>query len=260
MTARAIDTHAHLNSPRLLRHLDAVLARAREAGVGDIIVIGWDVPMSETAVRLAQTHPHLWATVGLHPGDAREEANPESFRRLRTLATEPCVVAVGETGLDFYRNRTPRPLQLDALRWHLDLAGELGLRVVLHCRSAQDELLEAVAGYRRLRMIWHCFDGTVEHARQAVALGMYLGFGGMITYERSHDMREALAWVPVERLLLETDAPYLSPEPHRSKDNEPANVVVVAEEAARVRGVDTEALIAATAANAATVFELDDGG
>jgi TatD DNase family protein len=260
MTARAIDTHAHLNSPRLLRHLDAVQARAREAGVGDIIVVGWDVPSSETAVRLAKSRPHLWATVGIHPHDALKGAAPESLRRLRELAAESCVVAIGETGLDFYRNLSPRPAQLDALRRQLDLAGELGLRVVLHCRSAQDELLGAVAGYRRLRMIWHCFDGTVEHARQAVALGMYLGFGGMITYERSHKMREALAWVPVERLLLETDAPYLSPEPHRSKDNEPANVIVVAEEAARVRGMDTEALVAATTANAVKVFELEDGG
>lgn len=258
--AQAIDTHAHLNDPRLLRQLEAVLARARAAGVGDIIVIGWDVPMSESAVRLAQTHPQLWATVGIHPHDAWEEANPESFRRLRALAMEPCVVAVGETGLDFYRNLSPRAVQFETLRWHLDLAGELGLRVVLHCRSAQDELLETVASYRRLRMIWHCFDGTVEHARQAVALGMYLSFGGMITYPRSDEMREALAWVPIERLLLETDAPYLSPEPHRSKDNEPANVMVVAEKAAQLRGMDREALIAATTANAVTAFRLENRG
>jgi TatD DNase family protein len=258
--ARAIDTHAHLNNPRLLRRLDAVLARARQAGVGDIIVPGWNTASSETAVRLARTHPDLWATVGVHPHEAMKEAHAESLRRLRELAAEPCVVAIGETGLDFYRDLSPRALQREALRRQLELAGELGLRVVLHCRSAQDELLETVASHRNLRMIWHCFDGTLEHARQGVALGMYLAFGGAVTYKRADALREALAWVPIERLLLETDAPYQSPEPDRSKDNEPANVTVVAERAAQVRGMDPEALVAATAANAMAAFGLDEGG
>ncbi len=252
----AIDTHAHLNDTRLRRRLDDVLARARENGVTDIIDIGWDVEMSELAVQQAQELPGVWATAGIHPHEAQEESTPEHRARLRELARAPRVVAVGETGLDFYRNLSPRPAQYDALHWHLDLARELDLPVMLHCRDAQDELMDVLAGYPGLQGSWHCFDGTAEHAARAVSLGLHLGFGGMITYKKADDLRRALAATPLDRVLLETDAPYLAPEPDRRRDNEPALVVAIGRYAAEVRGEAEETLFAATTENARRLFRL----
>jgi TatD DNase family protein len=251
----AIDTHAHLNDPRLLPQLEPVLARAHAAGLTDIIVVGYDVASSETAVRLAQDHPGLWATVGLHPHDA-EQATPETRRRLRELARSPRVVAIGETGLDFYRDLSPRQAQRDAMRWHLDLAREFDLPVVLHSRETQEELLAIVAEYRDLRLNWHCFDGTPEHAAAAVALGMHLGFGGMITYQKAEDLRRALVQTPLDHMLLETDAPYLAPKPNRRRDNEPDQILPIGDRIATLRGEPPETVFAATTTNARRLFRL----
>jgi TatD DNase family protein len=256
--AQLIDTHCHLNHPRLLRRLDDVLARARGAGVSDAIVVGYDLPSSRAAVDLASLHDGLWASVGIHPHDAKDLTESD-FAEIGRLARSPRVVAIGETGLDFYRDLSPRHAQAEAFERHLDLAVELNLPTIIHCRDAQDAVLETLSARRQGGLIWHCFDGTPAHAERAAALGMMLGFGGRVTYRSAHELRGAAAQALLDRILLETDAPYLSPEPHRSGDNEPANLPLIAEAVAAARGDTPAHLIAAASENAKRVFRIAEG-
>jgi len=257
----AIDTHTHLNHPRLFRQLSGVLARAREAGVGEMIVVGYDLASSERAVELAGQHAGLYAAVGLHPHEAGgvEEA---ALDRVRRLAEGEGVVAIGETGLDFYRDLSPRPAQVEVFRRHLALAAELERPVIIHCREAEETLLEVLSGEGHVRpgSVWHCFDGTAEQAARAVELGLMLGFSGVLTYRRAEALREVAAGVPEDRVLVETDCPYLAPEPKRGRDNEPANLRVIAERLAEVRGVSAGEMIAVTTANARRAFGLREMG
>ncbi len=255
---RLVDTHCHLNHPRLLRRLDDVLARAREAGVSDMIVVGYDLPSSRTAVELASRHHGIWATVGVHPHEAKD-VTEAYFQEMARLARSPGVVAIGETGLDFYRDLSPRPAQVEAFKRHLDLAVEVELPVVIHCREAQEAVLEVVASRHQPGLVWHCFDGTREQAERAVSVGLMLGLGGRLTYPAADEMRQVARQAPADRLLLETDAPYLSPEPRRSRDNEPASVAVIAEAVAAARGETVAQVAAATTENARRAFRLVGG-
>jgi len=251
-----IDTHCHLNHPRLLRRLPDVLARAGAAGVSAMIVVGYDLPSSTKAVELAEKHPELRAAVGVHPHDAADMSQ-DDLSEIRTLARSEAVVAIGETGLDFYRDLSPRAAQEKAFEEHLALAGELRLPLILHCREAQTEVL---ATLRRLAptgpVIWHSFDGTLDHARAALDLDLTLGFNGLLTRRSADALRAVAAWLPADRILLETDCPYLAPEPRRGKDNEPANLPMIAEALAAARRSDPAALAQATTANAARIFSL----
>jgi len=253
----AIDTHTHLNHPRLLRRLDQVLARAREAGVSQMVVVGYDLPSSETAVALARQHPCLYASVGVHPHDAGGVSDG-TLARLRELARGERVVAIGETGLDFYRDLAPREAQTESFRRHLGLAAELGLPAIVHCREAQEALLEILTARKSElpSLIWHCFDGTREQAETALALGAFLGFGGTLTYPRGEEMREVAAAAPEGRILVETDCPYLSPEPTRGRDNEPANLTLIIDRLAAIRRAERATMATATAENARRVFSL----
>ncbi len=253
-----VDTHCHLNHPRLTRRLDDVLARARQAGVQEMIVVGYDLPSSRTAVELAAQHDDVWATVGVHPHDA-SSVNDAALGELRSLAQSPKVVAIGETGLDFYRDLSPRDEQLVAFRLHLDLAADRGLAAVIHCREAQGALLDVLRGRRQMGLVWHCFDGTIEQAARAVELGVSLGFGGTVTRQAADELRMVVKQTPDDRLLLETDAPYLAPRGYRSRDNEPATVALVAEAVARARGQKTAAVAAITTENASRAFGLRGG-
>ena len=254
--ASLIDTHSHLNHPRLLRGLPDVLARARAAGVSAMIVVGYDLPSSRKAVELAESNPDVWAAVGVHPHDAAD-VSQDDLSEIRALARSERVVAIGETGLDFYRDLSPRPAQEKAFEDHLALGAELGLPVIVHCREAEEEVLAALeSDIPRSPVIWHCFDGTLDHARRALDLGLFLGFGGRVTYRNAAHLREAAAVVPADRMLLETDCPYLAPEPKRGRDNEPANLVVIAEALAGARRTDAVTVARTTAANAQRIFSL----
>ena len=252
----AVDTHTHLNHPRLHRRLPEVLERARGAGVVGMVVVGYDMESSRLAVEIAGACPGTWAAVGVHPHDAKT-FDREMMEALRALAANRRVVAVGETGLDFYRDLSPRDRQREAFRRHIGLARELGLPLIVHCRQAQEEVLAIAGEEGSERWVWHCFDGAPEQARRAVELGMWIGFAGTVTYRSSESTRQAAAEVPLERMLLETDCPYLSPEPRRGGDNEPANVSLVAEAIARARGVETEQIIRLCADNARRAFRLE---
>jgi len=255
----AVDSHTHLNHPRLYHRLPEVLDRARRAGVSQMIVVGYDLPSSRSAVELAMAHPGLWAAVGVHPHEAK------SFRRaaseaLRALASNPRVVAIGETGLDFHRDLSPREQQREAFTAHAHLARELSLPLIVHCREAQEEMLAVATEEGEGGWIWHCFEGTAEQARRAVDMGMWIGLAGTVTYRNAQPLRQAVAEMPVERMVVETDSPYLSPAPGRMRDNEPANVLLVAEAIAGIRGVEVDDVIRATTENAKAAFRLEERG
>ena len=234
-----------------------MLARARAAGVAAAIVVGYDLPSSRKAVELAESNSDIWAAVGVHPHDAADMSD-DGLSEIRALARSERVVAIGETGLDFYRDLSPRPAQEKAFTEHLALAGELGLPAIVHCREAQEEVLAALhSATPPSPVIWHCFEGTLDHARRALDLGIFLGFGGRVTYRNAADLRDVAAAVPSDRMLLETDCPYLAPEPKRGRDNEPANLPIIAEAMAAIRGDEGEAFMATTSENALRVFGLN---
>ncbi len=252
---RWTDTHCHLNHPDLLPEWESLLFRAQQSGVHRCILIGYDLPSSERAVQLADQSPALYATVGIHPHDA-VQCTPEALHQLRTLAQHPKVVAIGEIGLDFYRNLSPPDAQYSAVYAQLALAQECNLPIVVHCREAYDELLTVLADYPNLRGVLHCFSGTPEHAERGLALGYYLGIGGVITFKSAESLRTIVQTMPRERLLLETDAPYLAPHPYRGKRNEPAYLPIIAKHVAQLWETDLETLSHQTEQNAESLFQL----
>jgi TatD DNase family protein len=256
MAAELTDTHCHLDDERYETDRAAVVARARAAGVTRLVTVGYDLASSRRAVELAAALPGVYAVVGVHPHDAAG-VPPDYLEELRQLARAPRVVAIGEIGLDFYRDLSPRPVQREVFVAQLYLARELGLPVVIHCREALGEVYailrrEAVG----LSGVMHCFSGSWEEAKRFLALGFYLSIAGPVTFAGARRPVEVARQVPLERLLLETDAPYLTPEPHRGKRNEPAYLVPTAQKVAAIRGICIEELAAATTANAARLFGL----
>lgn len=251
-----IDTHCHFNHAKFSDDLPDCLARAEAADVRQMLVVGFDLASSEQAVALAEAHPHmLFAAVAVHPHDAKHW-NTETENRLRELAQRPVVVAIGEIGLDFHYDFSPRPDQYTAFRAQVALAQEQNLPVVIHCREAYPETLEllAEANVAKVGGVMHCWAGTVAEAEQTVALGLALGFGGTLTFKNAEEVRAAARTVPPDRLLVETDAPYLAPVPHRGHRNEPAYTRLIAEKLAELRGLDYAEIAALTTANARRVF------
>lgn len=250
-----IETHVHLNNDTLERDLPGVLARATTVGVTDFVVVGFDEASSEKAVTLAETDARIWAVVGVHPHDAKHWSEGVA-ERLRTWAAHPRVLAIGEIGLDFYRDLSPRDLQYEAFRAQLALAREVALPVVIHCRDAYDEclaLLETEAA--DIALIIHCFAGERHHAEICWKRGWFMGVDGPITYKKNDTLREIVKATPAELLLLETDAPYLSPEPFRGKfPNEPARLTHIRDTIAALRDTPPDALTAQTSTNARRAF------
>ena len=251
-----VDTHAHLDDRQLIGQVESVLARARSAGVERVITVGADLDSSARAVNLAKRYEGVSAVVGIHPHEA-ESADDEALRLLAGMAKEGCVVGVGETGLDYYRDLSPRGAQRSAFERHLDLAAESGLPVVVHCRDAWDDcmaILERRAG-PGLRGVAHCFTGDAGVANRLAEMGFFISFAGNITYPNAGGLRAVAAGVPVDKALVETDCPYLSPQPRRKvKPNEPAFVVHTAAQLAQVLGLTTEDAAQATTGNACRLF------
>lgn len=255
-----VDTHAHLDDPRLFNDLDAVLTRARLAGVGQVVAIGTTAEDSGIVASIARERRGVFAAVGIHPNHVAE-AEDGDWERVVALFDEPKVVAVGETGLDRYRDNTPFDRQQEAFDRHLALARGRDLPIVIHCReSARDILDQLKRGPRPLRGILHSFTGNWEEAREFLEMGLHLSFAGMLTFgNKSLDaLRDAASRVPLDRLLVETDSPYLSPHPFRGKTNEPGRVALTAETLARLRGLPLATLAEITTGNARTLFRLPD--
>lgn len=253
-----VDTHAHLDFPEFDRDRDDVIRRAHEAGVTTLINVGVDLRSSRASVQLAERFPGLYAAVGIHPHDAKT-ATQSALTELRTLASHPKVVAIGEIGLDFYRDHSPREVQRTLFRQLLELAKELRLPVVIHARDAWEEVLAIVREVmgKRGQGVFHCFPAGVEGARQVLEMGYYVSFTGVVTFKNAR-AAAVLAEVPLDRLLLETDCPFMAPEPHRGKRNEPAYVQLVAQKAAAVLGVPVAQVAQVTTGNARRLFGLPE--
>jgi TatD DNase family protein len=251
------DTHAHLHVPEFADDLDAVLARARAGGVRQMVTVGTDVETSHAAVALAERDADLFASVGVHPHHAGE-AGEADLAELERLARLPKVVAVGETGLDFFRNLSPRDAQERVFHWQLDLARRVAKPVLIHCRDAHAETLGMLgdADIGRTGGIMHCFSGDAAVAARVLELGLLISIAGPVTYPNARALPEVARLVPADRLVVETDCPFLPPQPYRGKRNEPAYVVITARRVAELRGEPLERLAAQTSENARRLFAL----
>jgi TatD DNase family protein len=250
--AQFTDTHAHLTHPDYCGDRDLV-TRAAAAGVGRIITVGFDLATSRAGTEIAASATGIWHAPGVHPHDA-SQVRADTMSELRRLAGLPRAAAIGETGLDFYRNRSPRETQVVAFRLHLDLASELGLPVIVHSRDAHHEALAVWAESTCRVGVMHCFSGDGDVARRALDLGLYLGIAGPITFRNAERLRSVVRTAPRDRILLETDCPYLTPDPYRGKRNEPAYVPLIAQGVAQCWGVTAEEVASITNANAARCF------
>jgi TatD DNase family protein len=247
---KLVDSHCHLDDKQFDPDRDEVIARAREAGVERMMAIGTGngPPDLEAALRLARQHEFIFATVGVHPHDAAK-AVPETFAALEALSAETKVLAIGEIGLDYHYDFSPREVQRDVFILQLNLAGRAGKPIVIHTREAWDDTLLLLREHWSGTGIIHCFSGGLAEARQALDLSFYLSFGGVLTFPKAEALREAARMAPEDRLLVETDAPYLAPVPKRGKRNEPAFIVETARRLAEVRGVTPERIAEVTTAN-----------
>jgi TatD DNase family protein len=260
------DTHAHLDYPDFAGDLSQVLARGEAAGIARIISIGTDLQSSARAVKLAEQYPNVFAAVGWHPSHALE-APPDLRPALRELARHPKVVALGETGMDYYRLPSQKPggtpadyerykvKQADLFRQHLEVAAELGLNCVVHQRDSLEDTLAQLQPFAdRVRGVFHCFANDAATMKRIVALGSLVSFTGILTFKNGQNIRDALDATPLDQFMLETDCPFLAPIPYRGKRCEPAYVKEISEVAAQVKGCSLEELSAATCATAQRFF------
>jgi TatD DNase family protein len=247
---RLVDSHCHLDDKQFAGDREAVIERARAAGVEYLMAIGTgDGPQDpETAIRLADYYPFFYATVGVHPHDAAK-ATPATFDCLRDLLSHPKVLALGEIGLDYHYDFSPRDTQRAVFVRQLELAREAGKPIVIHTREAWADTMQILREHYTGAGIFHCFTGGPAEAQEALDFGFHLSFGGVLTFPKADTVREAARIAPLERLLLETDAPYLAPVPHRGKRNEPAFLVETARKLAQVRGIPVDELAAVTTRN-----------
>jgi TatD DNase family protein len=250
-----IDTHCHLNQEKAFPDPATAIAEAREAGVERLVVVGVDSESSRLALELADAHDEVYAVVGWHPNYAHEY-RPEHLREVEEMLAHPKAVALGEIGLDFHWDFASSEQQHRALADQLDLAASIDMPVVFHCREAYPQLLETLEGRPPRPYLFHCFTGTAEDARRGLALGALFGVDGPITYKSADTLRETIRTLPLDRLVVETDSPYMTPVPHRGKPNRPAWVVHVNQGLADTLEIDEAACAEATSRNARTFFGL----
>ncbi len=252
-----VDAHTHLDMPEFDADRQQVIRRAREAGLVALVTVGTDIAGCRASLALAREHDFIYCSLGVHPHDAASW-NEEVRAELAAMLDDPKAVAVGETGLDYYRNNSPRELQRAAFRAHVQLAAEKHLPVVIHDRDAHAEILEVLRseGVHPAGGVIHCFSGDVDMAAKCLDMGFYISIPGIVTFAKAEQLKEVVRYVPLDRLLAETDAPYLAPVPFRGKRNEPSYVTHTVAEIARLKNIAPEEAAEATARNAFTVFDI----
>lgn len=251
-----IDSHCHLDFEALAEDIDGVLARAEAAGVSGMVTISTLVEKFSTYTAIAERYANVWCSVGTHPHNADKELHVEVDELVR-LSAHPRCVAIGEAGLDYFYDNAPREAQATGLRRHIAAARVTGLPLVIHSRQADEDMaaiLEEETGHGAFPFVLHCFTAGPDLARRALALDGYISFSGIITFKNAEEIRDVAKFVPADRYLVETDAPYLAPIPHRGQSNEPSFVRHTAEKLAEVRGISLEQLGAETTANFARLF------
>jgi TatD DNase family protein len=251
-----IDSHCHLDFEVLANDRAGVLARAAEAGVSGMVTISTFVDKFAGIAAIAEAHDNIWCSVGTHPHNADQELHIQTADLVR-LAAHPKCVAIGEAGLDYFYDNAPREAQAEGFRRHIAAARETGLPLVIHTRAADEDTIAILEGETEkgaFPFVLHCFSAGAELARRGLALGGYVSFSGILTFKNAEEIREVAAFVPADRILVETDAPYLAPVPHRGQSNEPAFVRHTAERLAEVRGVPFETIAEQTTRNFARLF------
>ena len=251
-----IDSHAHIDDARFDADRDSVLERAAAADVELIMNIGADMSSSARSVALAEQYPQIYATVGMHPHDAKE-MQEQDYRQLLRWAEHPKVVAIGEIGLDYHYDLSPRPVQKEVFLRQLDIARQTGKPFVIHEREAHADTFEIIrTAAKGLAGVFHCFSGSIETAREYLKLGFYISVAGPVTFPKSAKTKEVAQFVPLDRLLIETDSPYLTPQAFRGRRTEPAHVRLLAEETAPLRNLSLTELALATSENARRLFKI----
>lgn len=259
-----IDTHCHLDFDTFDPDREAVMQRASEAGIGVVLNPSVDLENTAKVLTLADQFDSLFAAVGIHPNDSSTWTN-ESEAMLKELAQHPKVVAIGEIGLDYYRDRAPKDVQRKVFRQQLEAAGELELPVIVHNREASEDVLEMLLAWQGKLMeagsplaerpgVLHSFSGNLDMAQKAIAANFFIGFTGPVTFRNAAELQQIAAELPIENMLIETDSPFLSPHPQRGQRNEPANVKLIAGKLAELKGISVENVCAATTANARRLF------
>ena len=250
------DSHAHLDDPRFEQDFDETIARMQQNGVTGMMNIGCDLPSSERSVELAGRFDWVWAAVGSHPDDA-DHVDTARIERYRALCKHPRVKAVGEIGLDYHYEDVPRDVQKQAFRMQMQLAREVGLPVVVHEREAHGDAMELLDDFPDVTGVFHCYSGSAEMARELVRRGWYVGFTGVVTFKNARRAVETVEALPLDRILIETDCPYMAPEPYRGRRNDPSYVPLVAARIAGIKGISPEEAGRITRENAARLFRLE---
>ncbi|MBM4765325.1 TatD family hydrolase [Bacillus sp. B15-48] len=252
------DTHVHLNAEQFKDDLQEVIQRAQTAGVTQMVVVGFDRSTITKAIELCEAYEFIYASVGWHPVDAIDMTE-EDLAWLRELSAHPKVVALGEMGLDYYWDKSPKDIQKDVFRKQIRLAKEVKLPIIIHNREATADIVEILKEERASEVggIMHCYSGSVEIAKECVELNFYISLGGPVTFKNAKKPKEVAAAIPLDRLLIETDCPYLAPHPYRGKRNEPSYVKLVAEQIADLKGLTYEEVAEATMNNAKKLFDLN---
>ena len=251
------DSHAHLDDERFQKDFEEILARMKHSGVTAMMNIGCDLPSSENSVRLAETYPWVWAAVGSHPDDA-DHVDEARIAVYRELCKHPRVKAIGEIGLDYHYEDVPRDVQKTAFRMQMALARELDLPVVVHEREAHEDGLRIVDEFPDVKGVFHCYSGSLEMAKELVKRGWYIGFTGVVTFKNAKKIKEVGQMAPMERILLETDSPYLAPVPYRGKRNSSLYLPYVVQEIAELKGISEEEVIETTEKNAVRLFRAEE--
>ena len=251
------DSHAHLDDARFQADFDEILARMKQNGVTAMMNIGCDLPSSESSVRLAERFAWIWAAVGSHPDDA-DHVDEARIVVYRELCKNPRVKAIGEIGLDYHYEDVPREVQKKAFRMQLALAQETGLPVVVHEREAHEDGMTIIDEFPDVKGVFHCYSGSLEMAKELVKRGWYIGFTGVVTFKNARKAAQVAESIPLERMLIETDCPYMAPEPYRGRRNDPSLVPFVAARIAQLRGLTPEQVGTATSENARRLFRIEE--
>lgn len=254
-----IDTHVHLNADQYEEDLEEVIQRALDANVTKMVVIGFDRKTIDKAMELTEAYPFIYAVVGWHPVDAID-CTEEDLQWIESLAKHPKVVGIGEIGLDYHWDKSPKDVQQDLFRKQIHLAKKVELPIIIHNREATADVVQILKeeGASEVGGIMHCFSGSVETARECIDMNFMISLGGPVTFKNAKTPKQVATEIPLDHLLIETDAPYLAPHPNRGKRNEPAYVTLVAEEIAHLKSMPVEEVAEATTRNALKLFNISD--
>lgn len=252
------DTHAHLNDEQFNEDLELVIARAKHEGVANMVVVGFDRPTIQRAMELAERYPFIYACIGWHPVDAIDMTD-EDLQWIEELSANKKVVALGEMGLDYHWDKSPKDVQKEVLRKQIRLAKKVKLPIVIHNREATADIMAILKeeGAEEVGGIMHCFSGSPEIAKECVKMNFYISLGGTVTFKNAKKPKEVAAEIPLDHLLIETDCPYLAPHPYRGKRNEPGYVKLVAEQIAEIKGIAFDEVAEVTSQNAKKLFDIN---